>query len=78
MNTLKIEIVSDIVCPWCVIGFKNLEKAMLELKSEMQFDIKWRPYELHPEIPEKVMTKNSIWSKNLEMELEEKIFLMNW
>ena len=53
MNTLKIEIVSDIVCPWCVIGFKNLEKAMSELKSEMQFDIKWRPYELHPEIPEK-------------------------
>ena len=31
MDTLKIDIVSDIVCPWCVIGFRNLKKAMEEL-----------------------------------------------
>jgi len=52
MNTLKIEIVSDVVCPWCVIGFKNLVRSMEELKREMDFTISWLPYELHPEIPE--------------------------
>ena len=52
MDTLKIDIVSDIVCPWCVIGFKNLKKAMEELKSELDFEISWKPYELHPEIPQ--------------------------
>ena len=52
MDTLKIDIVSDVVCPWCVIGFKNLEKAMQELRSELNFEISWKPYELHPEIPE--------------------------
>ena len=51
METLKIEIVSDVVCPWCVIGFINLKKAMEELKEELTFKITWKPYELHPEIP---------------------------
>ena len=52
MDTLKIDIVSDVVCPWCVIGFKNLKKAMQELQSDFNFKICWKPYELHPEIPE--------------------------
>ena len=52
MDTLKIDIVSDVVCPWCVIGFRNLKKAMYELQSELNFDISWKPYELHPEIPQ--------------------------
>jgi len=52
MDTLKIDIVSDIVCPWCVIGFKNLKKAMHELQTELNFEISWKPYELHPEIPQ--------------------------
>jgi len=52
MDTLKIDIVSDIVCPWCVIGFRNLKKAMKELQTELKFEISWKPYELHPEIPQ--------------------------
>ena len=52
MEKLKINIVSDVVCPWCVIGFKNLQKAMTELKDQIEFEIHWKPYELHPEIPE--------------------------
>jgi len=59
MDTLKIDIVSDIVCPWCVIGFKNLKKAMEELKSELDFQISWKPYELHPEIPQEGYDKKS-------------------
>lgn len=52
MDKLKIDIVSDVVCPWCVIGFKNLQKALSELDSKVDFEISWKPYELHPEIPE--------------------------
>jgi predicted DsbA family dithiol-disulfide isomerase len=52
MDTLKIDIVSDVVCPWCVIGFRNLKKAMHELQTELNFEISWKPYELHPEIPQ--------------------------
>ena len=52
MDTLKIDIVSDVVCPWCVIGFKNLKKAMKTLEADLNFKISWKPYELHPEIPQ--------------------------
>ena len=52
MEKLKIDIVSDVVCPWCVIGFENLKKAMYTMNREVEFDINWKPYELHPEIPE--------------------------
>ena len=52
MEKLKIDIVSDVVCPWCVIGFKNLRKAMNEMSHQVDFEITWKPYELHPEIPE--------------------------
>ena len=58
MHKLKIDIVSDVVCPWCVIGFKNLQKAMIELQKEIEFEINWKPYELHPEIPENGYDKN--------------------
>jgi len=52
MDTLKIDIVSDVVCPWCVIGFINLKKAIQQLKKHINFEISWKPYELHPEIPQ--------------------------
>ena len=52
MDKLRIDIVSDVVCPWCVIGFINLRKAMTQLSPKVEFEINWKPYELHPEIPE--------------------------
>ena len=52
MDKLRIDIVSDVVCPWCVIGFLNLQKAMTQLSPKVEFEINWKPYELHPEIPE--------------------------
>ena len=41
-NQLKIDIVSDIVCPWCAIGFKKLSKAMEDLNEEILFEVKNR------------------------------------
>ena len=52
MDRLRIDIVSDVVCPWCVIGFINLRKAITQLSPKVEFEINWKPYELHPEIPE--------------------------
>ena len=51
-NKLKIDIVSDVVCPWCTIGYKRLEKAIKELGIEDQVDIEWQPFELNPNMPE--------------------------
>ena len=48
---LKIDIVSDVVCPWCTIGYKRLEKAITELGLEDQIEIEWQPFELNPNMP---------------------------
>jgi len=51
-DKIKIDIVSDIVCPWCVIGYKRLEKAMKELKVEDKVEIHWQPFELNAGLEE--------------------------
>lgn len=49
MTTVQIDIVSDIACPWCAIGYARLEKAMAALKDEMDFAVQWHAFELNPD-----------------------------
>ena len=48
--TLRLDIVSDIVCPWCAIGFARLEKALQKL-DDIPVEIHWQPFELAPHLP---------------------------
>ncbi|MGB8817133.1 MAG: DsbA family oxidoreductase [Rhizobiaceae bacterium] len=50
MKTIKIDIVSDVVCPWCLLGKARLEEALKSL-PEVNAEIHWRPYQLDPSIP---------------------------
>lgn len=50
-NELQIEIVSDVVCPWCIIGYKQLEKALTMLPLVPEVTLRWHPFELNPQIP---------------------------
>ncbi|MFB9055692.1 DsbA family oxidoreductase [Mariniflexile ostreae] len=49
---LKIDIVSDVVCPWCTIGYKRLEKAITDLGLQDRVEIEWQPFELNPNMPD--------------------------
>mgnify|MGYP003315158254 CR=1 FL=1 len=60
-SQLKIDIVSDVVCPWCAIGYKKLSEAMTQLDDEISFEVNWKPYELHPEIPEEGFDKKEYY-----------------
>jgi predicted DsbA family dithiol-disulfide isomerase len=60
-SQLKIDIVSDVVCPWCAIGYKKLSKAMEDLNEEILFEVNWKPYELHPEIPTEGFNKEEYY-----------------
>ena len=51
-DKLKIDIVSDVVCPWCTVGYKHLQKAIEDLNIEDQIEIEWQPFELNPHMPE--------------------------
>lgn len=48
MNKIRIDIVSDVVCPWCIIGYKRLEHALDNLSDSIEADIYWHPFELNP------------------------------
>jgi predicted DsbA family dithiol-disulfide isomerase len=47
---LVIDVVSDVVCPWCFIGKKRLEQA-LELRPDIPVEVRWRPYFLNDWVP---------------------------
>jgi predicted DsbA family dithiol-disulfide isomerase len=49
---IRIDVVSDIVCPWCYIGKRRLEKAIAQLTSEFDFVIEYHPFELNPSLPQ--------------------------
>jgi predicted DsbA family dithiol-disulfide isomerase len=53
---MRIDIISDVVCPWCFIGKRRLEKA-LALRPELEPDITWRPFQLNPDMPEEGMPR---------------------
>ena len=46
---ITVDVVSDVVCPWCFIGKRRLEKAMAAFEAPLA--IRWRPYQLDPTIP---------------------------
>ncbi len=48
--TLKIDFVSDIVCPWCAIGLSALEIALSRLEGEVAVQLHFQPFELHPDM----------------------------
>ncbi|ANB24217.1 thioredoxin [Alteromonas stellipolaris] len=51
-NRIKLDIISDVVCPWCIVGYKHLEAAIEELGIKDQIDIEWQPFELNADMPE--------------------------
>lgn len=49
---MKIEIWSDIMCPFCFIGKKHFEKALTQLSFKKEIEIEWKSYQLDPTLPE--------------------------
>ena len=49
---LRIDIVSDAICPWCYIGKRQLERALATLAQEgLHFSVHWNPFQLNPDMP---------------------------
>lgn len=48
---LKIDFVSDISCPWCIIGLRALEEALVRTSDGIDAAITFQPFELNPDMP---------------------------
>jgi len=49
-RALTVDVVSDVVCPWCFLGMRNLQRAVAGL-DDIDVTIRWRPFQLDPTIP---------------------------
>jgi predicted DsbA family dithiol-disulfide isomerase len=48
---ISIDIVSDVVCPWCIIGYRQLERAVGQMAGRVDVGVRWHPFELAPGMP---------------------------
>jgi predicted DsbA family dithiol-disulfide isomerase len=53
---MQIDIISDVVCPWCFIGKRRLEKALV-MRPEIETEVTWRPFQLNPDMPAEGMAR---------------------
>ena len=51
MQSVTVNMVSDVVCPWCIVGYQRLQEAIKTLDN-IEVDIKFHPFELNPNMPE--------------------------
>ena len=51
MAKLRIDFVSDVVCPWCAVGLASLEQALRQLQGEVEAELHFQPFELDPDMP---------------------------
>ncbi|MFA7336132.1 MAG: DsbA family oxidoreductase [Candidatus Obscuribacterales bacterium] len=72
---MKLEIYSDIICPWCYVGKARLDKALETLGDKVAFEVAWRPFELNPSMPPEGMCRKEYrtckfgsWERSLEMD----------
>ncbi|MFO1090015.1 MAG: DsbA family oxidoreductase [Hyphomicrobiales bacterium] len=56
LQPIEVEVVSDVVCPWCFLGKRRLEKALAML-PHTPVEVSWRPYQLDPTIPAEGMDR---------------------
>lgn len=48
---LTIDIYSDVMCPWCIIGYAQLQKGLAMVEGEIEAEVRWLPFELNPDMP---------------------------
>jgi predicted DsbA family dithiol-disulfide isomerase len=74
---IKIDIVSDINCPWCYIGEQRLNKARSEASEHYEFEVSFKPFELNPTIPQEGMDKTEYFRKNYGPQILTQLDTMN-
>lgn len=57
MQRIRIEVASDVICPWCYIGKRRLEKALALLAGEAEATVSWLPFQLNPGMPPEGMRR---------------------
>ena len=72
---LEISVISDVICPWCFIGKRRLEKAVAAVKGRHEVRVRWLPFQLNPTMPKDGMSRQEYrirkfgsWERSLELD----------
>ncbi len=74
--TLTVDVISDVICPWCYIGKRRLEKAVAAFGRE-QVRVRWHPFQLNPDMPREGMNRKEYrtakfgsWERSLALDAQ--------
>lgn len=56
---VSVDIWSDVMCPWCAIGYTQFAKAVAQLEDEIEVEARWMPFELNPDLPAEGVTQEA-------------------
>ena len=72
---LHVDVISDVICPWCYIGKRRLEKAVAALDGQHEVRVRWLPFQLNPAMPKEGISRREYrtrkfgsWERSLELD----------
>ncbi len=72
---LVVDVISDVICPWCFIGKRRLEKAIAALDGQHEVQVHWHPFQLNPAMPKEGISRKEYrtrkfgnWERSLELD----------
>jgi predicted DsbA family dithiol-disulfide isomerase len=75
--TLTVDVISDVICPWCYIGKRRLEKAIAALQKQRDVRVRWHPFQLNPHMPKEGMNRKEYrtvkfgsWERSLALDVQ--------
>src|SRR2546421_6598628 len=74
---LEISVISDVICPWCFIGKRRLEKAVATVEGQHEVRVRWLPFQLNPQMPKEGISRRvyrtrkfGSWERSLELDAQ--------
>ena len=76
-SDLDLMVIVDIICPWCYVGKRRMEKALALLDSDLQVHVSWLPFELNPGMPKEGIERREYrirkfgsWERSLQLDAQ--------
>jgi predicted DsbA family dithiol-disulfide isomerase len=70
-----VDVISDVICPWCYIGKRRLEKAIAALDDQHDVRVRWHPFQLNPAMPKEGISRREYrtkkfgsWERSVELD----------
>ena len=72
---VAVDVISDVICPWCYIGKRRLEKAIAAFDDQREVRVRWLPFQLNPTMPKEGISRKEYrirkfgsWERSLELD----------